>query len=79
LKKEDKQCLDIVKRLGGMPNGKGHGEHKAFFEQVRQEFNVWAVAHGYQQHKTWRATLNKHNRLLKRMQQGDLDMQVALH
>jgi hypothetical protein len=70
----DRQLLDIIQRQGGVPKDKGHGEHKAFFEQVRQECNVWAVAHGHKPHTSWKATRNKYDRLRKRMQQGNLYM-----
>jgi hypothetical protein len=56
----DKQLLDIVQRLGGVPKDKRHGEYKAFFEQVRQEFNAWAVTHKCRQHSKWEVTRLKH-------------------
>jgi hypothetical protein len=72
LKEEDKQFLDIVQRLGGMPNGKRKGEIKTFYEQVKQEFNALAVKHGYKTHSTWKASRLKHKRVGERVQQGDL-------
>ena len=47
LMEEDKQLLDIVQCLGGVPKGKRQGEYKTFCEQVRQEFNALAVAYEY--------------------------------
>jgi hypothetical protein len=70
LTEADKQLHDIVQRLGGVPQDKYHGEHTEFFEKVRQEFNLWAAAHGQKQHKDWRVTRNRYNRLLKRMRRG---------
>jgi hypothetical protein len=78
LTEDDKQLLDIVRRLGGVPKDKGHGEYTAFFERVRQKFNAWAVEYGYRQHKDWKVTRNKYNRLLKKMRQGDPYAQEAL-
>jgi hypothetical protein len=66
----DKQLLDIMQWLGGVPKDKYHGEYTEFFEKVRQEFNRWAAKHGHKQHKDWRATRNRHDRLLKRMRHG---------
>jgi hypothetical protein len=74
----DKQLLDMVQHLGGVPNDKGHGEHKAFFERVRQEFNAWVAEHGWRQHKDWKVTRNKYDRLRKKMRQGDPYAQEAL-
>ncbi len=65
----DKQFLDIVHRLGGVPEDKRHGEHKAFFELLRQEFNAWAVEHGCRLHKEWKVTRNKYYRLFKKLRQ----------
>jgi hypothetical protein len=79
LTEDDQQILDIVQRLRGVPKDKGHGEHKAFFEQVQQEFNAWAVVHGYKPHTSWKATRNKYARLHKRMQPSNLYMQAAPH
>jgi hypothetical protein len=61
-----KQLLDIVQHHGGVPKDKGHGEHTTFFEEVRQEYNLWAVKHNYMQHKNWRVTRNAYQRLLKK-------------
>jgi len=65
---EDKQFLDIVQRHGSMPNSKRKGAIKTFCEQVQQEFNALALEYGYKMHSTWKATLNRYNRLRKRMQ-----------
>jgi hypothetical protein len=67
LTEADKQLLDVVHRLGGVPKDKRHGEYKAFFEHVRQEFNTWAVAHGCRQHSKWVVTRLKHKRLLEKL------------
>jgi hypothetical protein len=62
----DKQLLDIIQGLGGVPKDKRHGEYKAFYEQIRQAFNAWAVAHGCKQHSKWQVTRLKHKRLLEK-------------
>ena len=40
LTKGNKQLLDIIQRQGDVPNDKGQGEYKTFYEPVRQQFNA---------------------------------------
>jgi hypothetical protein len=72
----NEQLLAIVQRHGGVPTDKGHGEYKTFFEQVRQEYNLWAVEHECT-HKDWRVTRNAYERLLKKTRQGAPCVQEA--
>jgi hypothetical protein len=70
LTESDKQLLDIIQRQGAVPQDKGKGQYKAFYELVRQQFNPWADAHGYKTHRTWKGTRLKHKRLLEKLQEG---------
>jgi hypothetical protein len=74
----NEQLLAIVQRHGGVPKDKGHGEHKTFFEQVRQEYNLWVVEHRCKPHKDWRVTRNAYERLRKKTRQGAPCVQEAL-
>jgi len=64
------QLRDIVQRHGGVPKDKRHGEQKAFWEQVQQEYNLWADKHGHRKHGGWKSTCQAYERWLKKTQQG---------
>jgi hypothetical protein len=62
----DTQLRDLMQRYGGVPKDRGHGEQKAFWEQVQREYNSWATQHGGAPHKEWRITRQACKRLLEK-------------